>query len=458
MTQLHRRELLTRAAASVLAAGMPRDMKAGALQEGADFDFQYPTFPKTTLVRFRQASDFITDAAYSVVDAAVNDNPYGNATSPQITGASGLKYLIRPSALTTTRGVDIRNGQVRINYKPVTNVTSNLSAFEVRLFSSANPASPGPNYHKLAFAGTFKSQCTGNGAASGRWQSVAASTVAYSANGTGSDLSSFRFAQILGFGVCSFELGDIEFYLNPRSKGAVIIRMDDADPSAYTVMKGILDPLGAAGVLMPGAIGKSVGAGGNLSIAQYQTLLADGWQSASQCYSTENNVIVDGWTRDQRMAEYAAARNFVTPYGRRRDTYDGSFYSNVGFRDMTAWPELRDSFRTLSNFVNGSAAGTPLSVSEVFPFADPKNIVCLNLNSWGNVSDIYESHLFAALEQTRACNGVLIIGMHNEMKSTKYVSAIQKVGKYVSVLHSDQMEFTTLRKILAPYNGDTLVG
>lgn len=462
MMQLDRRELLTSAAASALAAGLPRDLKATSLQEnrtfleGANRDFPYPTFAKTVINRYRLASDFMADARYSVIDNPSSDNPYGAATVPLVT-TNGLLGIVRPSALATTSGVDVRNGQIRLTYRPISNVTA-LSTWQVRLFSGTIVGSAGSNYHYCDMT-NFKSQCTGaNGTGAGRWQSVAAPTSAFSVKGMGADLTSIRFKQNLFFGTASFEFGDVEFVPNPRSKGAVIIRMDDGDPSAYTVMKGLLDPVGAAGVLMPGAIGNTIGMGSNLSIAQYQALLADGWQSASQCFSTENNTIVDAWTRDQRMAEYTAARNFVTPYGRRRDTYDGSFYSNVGFRDMIAWPELRDSFRTLTNFVNGSATGVPLSVTEVFPFADPKNIVCLNLNSWGNVADIYESHLFAALEQTRAAKAVLIVGMHNEMNSPNYVSAIQKLRDYLTVQYPDQMEFSTIRKLLAPYNGDPLVG
>lgn len=437
----------------------------GALLGGAgNRDFPYPTtFQKTVLNRYRLASDFTTDAQYSVVDNPSTDNPYGAATVPLVT-LNGSLGIIRPSALTTTAGVDMSNGgQVRINYRPVSGVT-NISTWQMLMSSGTNVASLGSNYHQCDMP-NFKSQCTGvNGNGAGRWQSVAAPIAPFAAIGSGSNLSAERFTQIRFFGTAQFELGDVEFWPNPRTKAGVIISMDDGDPSAYTIMKSLLDAVGAAGVLFPGAIGNTIGVGGNLSIAQWLALLGAnanvGWQSASQKFSTENNVIYDAWTLAQQLAEEASARNFVAPYGRRRDTYDGSYASNIGFRDMAAWAALRASYRTLTNFVNGSATGNPLAVSEVFPFADPYNIVRVNLNSWGDVADIYESHMFNALEQTRLARGMLVIGMHNELNlpSGNHVSAVQKIINYVNVLHPSEMEFTTIRKALAPYNGDTLVG
>lgn len=433
---------------------------APALLGGASRDFPYPTFTPTVINRYRSASDFTTDAQYSATDTSSTDNPYGAATIPQIQ-TNGSLGIVRPSALTTTAGIDMSalTGQVRINFKPISGVTS-LSTWQMRLFSGTNVASAGSNYHFCDMP-NFKSQCTGvNGTGAGRWQSVAAPLSAFSVNGTGANLSAIRFCQILFFGTSTFQFGDVEYYSNPRTKGAVIWRFDDGVQEAPQYAYPILSASNIPAVLMPGAVGSATGIGtaGGMSIAQYQTLLAAGWQSASQCFSTEDNTVVDGWTRAQRMAEYASARNFARPYGRYRDTYDGSYYSNVGYRDMTAWPELRDSFRTLTNFVNGSASGNPLAVSEVFPFADPKNIVCLNFNSWGNVSDIYASHLLAALEQTRACKGVLIIGSHNEIAQTNFQNAMSSVIDYVLNQHPTEMEFTTHRRLLAPYNGDTLLG
>lgn len=42
--------------------------------------------------------------------------------------------------------------------------------------------------------------------------------------------------------------------------------------------------------------------------------------------------------------------------------------------------------------------------------------------------------------------------------SGNYVSALNSVIDYVNNQFPSTMEFTTIRRLLAPYNGDTLVG
>lgn len=54
--------------------------------------------------------------------------------------------------------------------------------------------------------------------------------------------------------------------------------------------------------------------------------------------------------------------------------------------------------------------------------------------------------------------GGLIIGSHNEIAQTNFQNAMSSVIDYVNNQHPTEMEFTTHRKILAPYNRDTLVG
>lgn len=463
--RINRRELLAGAATGAIAAGLPENLKAltpqqrAALPGGAENgDFPYPSFPFTTLNRQRLASDLQPSTNFSVSDVASTDNPYGQSTSARAVVTSS--WVMRPSFITTGAGVDVRGGQIRFNFKPITTI-KDLTRFELDLFSSTTVGAAGSNYHKVDIKSLVGLQTTSNGAASGRWQSVGvdvSSTVV--ANGAGADLTNIRQIQVQGTGACQFEIGDFEFVPNPRSKGAVIIRADDGDASQYTILKPAMDAFGAVGVIMPSPISTVIGGGGHLKFAQWQAMMAAGWQNASQAYSTENNTIVDSWTRQQRLDEYAAIRSFVAPYGHRRDTYDGSYYSSVGPNDMIAWPELRDSFRTLCSFRSGNASGNPFPFSEVFPFGDPKNIQCLNLNSWGDVSDIYESHMILALDQTRAAKGVLVVAFHNEMglPSGNHLSALNKIGNYVTALHPDTMEFTTIRKLLAPYNGDTLTG
>jgi len=51
-----------------------------------------------------------------------------------------------------------------------------------------------------------------------------------------------------------------------------------------------------------------------------------------------------------------------------------------------------------------------------------------------------------------------VIAGDNEWSDANFKSALNSVGDYVVNQHPTEMEFTTIRKLLAPYNGDPLVG
>lgn len=427
---------------------------AGAYRFGSG-DFAYPTFPFTTIQRIRAASDF-SGVSAQPTDTLSPGNPYGNITAPQFNFSSGGWTLLF-AAITSAGPVDVRNGSIRVNFKPVAN-TFNLSQFTVKLFSTTNINSPGSNANQIAMSSRVGLLWTGNGATSGgRWQTATADISAATVLGTGADLSSIRFIQISGFGAAGFQLGDIEFVPNPRTKSAVIIRADDGDQSQYTVLFPMMSAAGVVGMIAPSPISTVINGGGHLTSAQWKAMLDAGWQNLSQGYTTEDVTTIDNWSTAQRMAEWGAIRPFVAQAGHGRDATDGSWMSNFGPKDQIAGPDFINSFRSAANFTGGQATGNPLAISETFPFGDRYNYTCLNLNTWGDVTDIYESHIFLALELTRAANGVLCIAFHNEMGiGTNYSTAIQKVINYVTVLHPDQMEFTNTRRILAPYNGDSL--
>lgn len=427
---------------------------AGAYRFGSG-DFAYPTFPFTTIQRIRAASDFSGVSAHPV-DTLSPGNPYGNITAPQFNFPSGGWTLLF-AAITSAGPVDVRGGSIRINIMPAANSSFNLSQFNINLFSTTNISSPGTNFHQIGGSSRLGQLWTGTGASAGRWQTVAYPISAANAVNSGADLANVRFFQISGFGAVAFQLGDIEFVPNPRTKSAVVIRADDGDQSQYTVLFPMMSAAGAVGVIAPSPISTVINGGGHLTSAQWKAMLAAGWQNMSQGYTTEDFITIDNWSTAQRMAEWGAIRPFVAQAGHGRDAVDGSWMSSFGPKDMIAGPDFMSSFRSAANFTGGQATGNPLPSSETFPFGDRYNYTCLNLNTWGDVTDIYESHIFLALEQTRAANGFLCVAFHNEMGiGTNYSSAVQKILNYVTVLHPDQMEMTTIRKMLAPYNGDSM--
>jgi hypothetical protein len=214
-------------------------------------------------------------------------------------------------------------------------------------------------------------------------------------------------------------------------------------------------------MLMPSPISTTINQNPSffLTFAQWQALMNAGYQSASQGYSTEDVTTIDGWNRQQRLAEWAAIRTFMQQNGlpdHLTDTDDGSYMSSFNAKDMIAGKDFRDSFRSACSFFGGQATGNPFDVSETFPPGDRYNIACLNINTWGSVTDIYLNHLFLALEQTRLCKGLLIVAGHNEWSDPNFKAAINSIGDYVVNQHPTEMEFTTLRKLWAPYNGDPI--
>jgi len=424
-------------------------------------DFPYPTFPYTTLMQMQTASDLAASSgSNTIADTAHADSPY-NGTAVQITSVGfASSFTGKPTAA----GVNVQNGSIRFNYKPIANCQrggTSPSSFTIRLFSTT---SPGANYHQAGNASWLVGLSTEPTAGTpGRWQTAAIPINRFTAVGTGADLSSIRCVQfIVTFGNGAvYCLGNVDFVPNPRSKAALIFAFDDATLSAKTA-QAILDPYGLAGVIYPGAVASAQGINGSgkLTTADVQSLVASGWQFASQSYSTESNTIVDAWTRAERLAEYAATRNYTrSPFNRYRDSYDGSYYSSVSAVDMTAWPELRDSFRTLRRFDNGNPVNPPLPYGECFPFGDPKNIVCLNQaqNGAGGGADttLYTGY---AMDQVIASKGVLIAGHHNDLTNPNVLDAFNYAVTRATTTDAANIEIITLRKLLAPYNGDTLTG
>jgi hypothetical protein len=63
-----------------------------------------------------------------------------------------------------------------------------------------------------------------------------------------------------------------------------------------------------------------------------------------------------------------------------------------------------------------------------------------------------------ALDQVRARKGVLIVAIHGELANSDSLAAFNSMITYVTSTWPSQIEFKTMRSLLAPYNGDTLTG
>jgi hypothetical protein len=436
-------------------------------------DFPYPSFPFTTISRMRQVSDgvVVTGFGASVHDVAATDSPYGLATALQyVTRSDGGATTISGASL--SQGVDITGngsgGSIRMAWKPVSGYANNnaaMTTFELRLYSTGNPNSPGANYHARNIQFELASFSTGGASSSGRWQFEGIPVSKFSAVGTGADLTNVKYAMINSqkAGASSgstINFGNIDFVPNPRTKAALIFRIDDAVPSAYTKAFPALAAVGKAGMLMPGAVFTAgFDTNGKMTSAQLREMLAAGWRLCSQSYSTEDNTIVDAWTSAQRLQEYINTRNYTKKFDQYRSSAHGSYYSNVGPGDMIAWPELNASFQTLHAFLNGNPTNPPLPQCETFPFGDPKFIKCLNVAQDGGGGGVNTwQFLQNAIDDAIACKGVIIAAMHDDWGTNSNVetacnNAIAYAGSNSSVLEI----VNSTRDLLAPYNGDTLL-
>jgi hypothetical protein len=433
-------------------AGAPASIR---LELDAD-DFAYPTFPFTTLAKLQTTADIQSTYLATVVDQPMSDSPYG-PTAIKWTGSNANGSITSKTLLTTP--VDVRNGSIRWTFKPIIGVPD--YNWSIVLYSSGSPSAPPANYHSGGGSVPLQSYSSGGNTGLGRWQSIGIPVnTNFTAVGSGADLSKVTWAAIsVGGSSTSTAIGNIDFVPNPRPKAAVIVRFDNGYGNAYTKGFPLLQAVGAPAFFSLTTGLSLVGQTGFLTSSQISDLIAHGWQLSVKSYSTEDQATVDAMTPAQRNAEYQNCRAVAASFGVRRSSYDSIYYSNVGPTDMTAYPQLSGNFRTLMNFSGGNpGANPPQYFGECFPFGDRYNILTMSLVSDGGSGATLTTYLGYALDQARLNKGVLIISMHNDLANSDALQAFKDMITYVTVTHSDTMEFTTPRKLLAPYNGDTLIG
>jgi hypothetical protein len=425
-------------------------------------DYAYPVFPSQTIGRFYTVSDVNTGTLHgggTLADVASSDSPFGITTALQATFNGSNAFLVS-QPLTT--GVDCRNGSIRITFKPGLNLKAQTSSFQIVLWSDTSGSLGGnPNNifagNSVWFDGLLTTPST---AVAGRWQSLSIPINAFTSAGTGVDLTSIKLCMLgplVATNGAVLQIGSVDFVPNPRSKAAVIVRFDDGAVSSYSIGKPLLDAVGAPAFLAISPSGVVID--GNpaffLSTAQVTSQLAAGWQFGSQTFSTEDQATWEGWTLAQQLGEFASDRNVAKNFGHFKDSYDGTYFSNVNYADQIVWPAFKASFRTVQNYTAGLPSGVPLYYSETFPFGDPYNITTLGLSTLTTPST---TPLALALDQVRASKGVLIVSIHSDLQNADNLQAFKDMITYVTTTHPTEMEFTTMRKLLAPYNGDDLVG
>jgi|GEM_PF-6190985 len=447
--------------------------RAAALRKAGRGDFPYPSFPYTTLAKFQTTADVQSSFCCSAIaDVAVSGSPYPGGTMIQGTFNGGTSTFVPKAFLSSPISIGPYDS-IRWTWAPMSgwHGLGSPTAFGIALFSSGSPSALPSNYHLVFNASLIKAMSTSvSTGVAGRPQSASFPISQAVAVGGGANLNNVIGAALIGTrgsnGTIA-AIGNIDHVPNPRTKGAVIISDDDTYVGQYS--QGYLNIFKPNGIPVEFAPAPSLTTIGTNPASWYDwaaiaDMKAGGGQWIGKSFSTESAATVDGWSSAQRTQEYANARNYPAVGGGlniRRDTYDGDYYSNVGPADMTAYPELSAAYRTLRNFKNMQTSNNPPwpGYSETFPPGDPKQIICCNNNTFGDGSTTLDQYLTYALDYTRNCRGILMIGFHNDFGNSNIVNMINNtLIPYVKTTYPDQMEFTTRRKLFAPHNGDTLLG
>jgi hypothetical protein len=467
---LDRRDLITGTSVLAFFSGLNEEAQSldnstskgrvllGGTQETAS-DFPYPTFPFTTIAPFEKVSDVLntTSLPGTLSDAAMVDSPYG-ATALKVT-FNGSNGIIQSKTLRSPVDCSGAGGSIRITFKPINAINSGgaLSRFGVLLLDGSG------NNAQATFQLFLQQMSTSAGGIPGRFQTISIPLSAFIHNGTVNlaGINQVYLADNTGIlratSGSSMALGHVDFVPNPRSKAAVIVRFDDGKVSSYNTAKPLLDAVGAPAFLAISPVATTINVNPSffLTTAQVTAQLAAGWQFGCQTYSTEDFTTWTNWTLAQQLADFASDRAAARSFGHFRDSIDGTYFSNVSYTTQGVYPAFKQSFRTVQNFLGALPSGAPLYFSECFPFGDPLNVISLGLATIATPS---WTQLWAALDQTRAAKGVLILTIHDDLLTPDYLTSFNNMIRYVTSTWPSQIEFTTMRRLLAPYNGDTLTG
>ena len=214
-------------------------------------------------------------------------------------------------------------------------------------------------------------------------------------------------------------------------------------------------------MLAIGDASHAINGGSHVTTAQVQTMLNAGWQFLSQSLTTEDQTTFDGWTSAQRDAEFQGFRTLGGTFGKRRDTYDMTYFSSVGPPDMIAWPNFKSNGRTVMRFQNWNAGiNPPFPFDETFPPGDPYGIISFNLNSESGGANT-TSQLQILLDRVRTNKGMIIISCHpnsdlTDANASNRIAALTAALTEAYTTNPTQWDVMTLRQALAPYNGDNM--
>jgi hypothetical protein len=395
-------------------ARQPGDGDKGPAVGGRAYQRYRIAAPIAVLASFDQVAR-LTSPPGDASDVA-SDPLYGDTRLTLALNSFGSR-LLRP--LAAMAASVIGSGQlVRIWTKSIANVDPRLGTFKIRLYSAGTPSSPGGNYHEFNAAAAIRE---GQKAGEQRWASFTIPVSAFTAVGTGADLSAIAWAMVEiapnSSAGMTIAVGNIELVANGLTKAKMIIGFDDQYPATIAYASRAMARYGFRGVLyVSSAI--DTGKAGKLTSATIKNLHDNlGWQIASQAYSTENAIGaggIDTMTADQRTAEMAKLRSWQNALGLTGGGH-GSYFTNVGPSDMIAFPMFRQHFRSMRAYYFGE-----FSQVETYPWGDPMRIRAMGAGEfqWGNSPSIYSNYWKNHVDRARAQMGVGFLVFHDGLSGS----------------------------------------
>lgn len=354
----------------------------------------------------------------TVADVAAVDAPYGT-TAVQVT-ATGAQTTIY-GALNAVP-TDVTGGFIRLWFKCISNYNT-LDRFFIQLFSLGTPAAPSVNFSRTpAFTSNGAiGQIVTSLAGTGRWQSICLPLAYFSEQGTlPATLTAITYAaiNIRSTTTSVVQIGNIEFIPNALTKAKCIFCFDDGYQSQLTYAAPALMSYGFPAVLFPSPITGVIDSNaGFLTSKQLQQLHdVNGWQIASQAWTTESNTIIDAMSADTLTSEFARLRNWQASLGLTGGEF-GSYFSNVSQTDMTpsVLAAFQKHFRAIRAFFLGAGASPAFPYSETFPFGDPSLVRALAGATWTDATNA--AKLQAHVDQAIAQLGVALIVYHDDLAS-----------------------------------------
>ncbi|WP_165886697.1 hypothetical protein, partial [Sphingomonas sp. PP-F2F-A104-K0414] len=328
---------LVGAAAGVLAA-VGKPLAGGGTPAPSDIP-KFPNFPSTTR-QIRQDSDIASRSSGIYPVAFVPSTDFidaRNVLSMIVNGANAYNQATIRGTFPTP--VDMSNGNLALWLRRMY-TTSSECQVEIDLYSSGSPTSVPANFvTKTMYTGylNFTLDPAKDANTPGVWGKVGDRTSRFVVNGTGANLAAITHYQIRvgdkSGGAFSVQVSDLVFTPNPRTKAAIILRMDDAWKDVYTGLKPMFEAKGLTQMpflLSPGAIASTSGidapaSNNRLTKDQVNEMRPRGWQVGTQAWTTEGSQV--------DYAAYMTEYNGMMQYNRDRgwigDAGDGTYYSNV---------------------------------------------------------------------------------------------------------------------------------